>query len=132
MNESQFRIIMGSALIATLYFNLEIMLLALIALMAFEAITNYRIPMLVSKLRYGKQQALDGNLSGDCGIVVSRFNIEAERMMRVVVIAIIIPSYFIYPAYIWFLPWFVAFALIGAGLSGVCPSVILLKRLGFR
>ena len=33
---------------------------------------------------------------------------------------------------LWIVPWFIGFALFGAGLSGICPMVLGLKRLGFR
>jgi len=34
--------------------------------------------------------------------------------------------------FLWLLPWFVGFALIGAGLSGICPMVLALRWLGLR
>lgn len=131
MQESHFRIIIGLVIIIALYFELNLMMLAITAILSLEAITNYRVPMIVSKLRSGSQQTSASSPNSGCGTSVSHFNIEAERMLRVVLIFTLILSYFMYFDYVWFLPWFVAFALIGAGLSGICPIVLVLKRLGF-
>jgi len=41
-------------------------------------------------------------------------------------------AYVVFAKYLWFVPWFIGFALFGAGVSGVCPSLSLLKWMGFR
>jgi hypothetical protein len=33
---------------------------------------------------------------------------------------------------LWVLAWFVGFAVTGAGLSGVCPVLMLLRAIGFQ
>ena len=33
---------------------------------------------------------------------------------------------------LWFFPWFMGFAILGAGASGVCPVLLGLKYIGFR
>jgi hypothetical protein len=51
-------------------------------------------------------------------------------MLPLIVAALVTVSHS--SAALWFLPWFVGFALLGAGLSGICPMVIGLRWLGFR
>lgn len=131
MKESTFRIVLGTALIVALYYRLDMFMLALIVMMAFEAATNWRVPTLVSRLRYGKAVSGGDQRPDVCHVTVTRFKFEAERLLRVVIIAFVAPSYFMFADLLWFIPWFVAFALLGAGVSGVCPMVLLLRRLGF-
>jgi hypothetical protein len=33
---------------------------------------------------------------------------------------------------LWFIPWFMGFAIMGAGASGVCPMILFLKWVGFK
>ena len=132
MLEHQFRIILGLTIILALYFDIKELMLGLMVIMAFEAITNWRIPILVSCLRHPKETTDREYLAGGCGKYITGLKIEAERILRVIIIVLIAPSYFYFFDYAWFVPWFVAFALLGAGLSNICPLVILLKRLGFR
>ena len=33
---------------------------------------------------------------------------------------------------LWFIPWFLAFAIIGAGASGICPVLVGLRWAGFK
>ncbi|RMG29151.1 MAG: DUF2892 domain-containing protein [Gammaproteobacteria bacterium] len=57
---------------------------------------------------------------------------EAERALRFIVATLIGLPLWPPAAPLWWLPWFVGFALVGAGLSGICPMVLALRRLGFR
>lgn len=63
----------------------------------------------------------------ECGIPFS-----AERMFRFILVTFLIVSVQLFPEILWWMPWFVGFALIGAGLSGICPMVMALRWLGFR
>jgi hypothetical protein len=44
----------------------------------------------------------------------------------------LIVTVYVFSESLWFFPWFMGFAIFGAGLSGVCPVLISLKLLGFR
>jgi len=124
-----YRLIVGLILLTGLYFDLTGLIYALIAAVLFEGITNLRIPVLVSKIR-----STTGDLGeGTLGLPFhQRFNFDAERAWRLVLGSILILVYVIFFDTVWYLAWFMGFAILGAGLSGVCPLFISLKWLGFR
>ena len=102
----------------------------LIAVLLFEGITNYRIPVLVSKIRY--QNEGDKN-EGTLGLSFKeRINFDAERGWRLLLGSVLIVVYVFFFDQVWYFAWFMGFAILGAGLSGVCPLFISLKWLGFR
>ena len=82
MTERVYRFIVGLSLLGILYFNLRPVMYGLIVLMVFEAITNWRIPLQVSRLRYSiaetDHQASNGHF---CGY---KFSFEAERALRLI------------------------------------------------
>jgi len=127
MTESQFRIILGLWLIAGLYLNSVQVMYALMLVLLFEGVTNLRIPTIVSRIRYGQQALGDGQAS-----LQTRVSFEAERALRLIVALFIVAPLYEELVQLWWLPWFVGFALIGAGLSGMCPMVLALKHLGLR
>ena len=130
MNERIFRIILGSVLLLLLYFDLRPAIYGFIVLSFFEGVTNWRIPILVSRMRS------DWNAgTTDCALspgADARINFEAERALRLAVAVLLVVSYVIFPKELWFFPWFIGFALFGAGLSGICPMVMGFRWLGFR
>ncbi len=128
MTERIYRLIIGLLLLGILYFNLRSVMYGLIALMVFEAITNWRLPLLVSRLRYGAQASVHENPNpSGC-----RFNFEAERALRLVFSSVLLITYVLFNQQLWLFPWFAAFALAVAGLSGICPMLLFLEKLGFR
>ena len=100
------------------------------ALLAFEAVTNWRIPTIVTRLRYGTDYKQYLNTSLPNERMMSK--LEAERVLRVAVIVAIYLPYLITYQYIDFLPWFVATALVLAGATNICPMVMFLKFTGMR
>jgi hypothetical protein len=125
-----YRLLFGIALLLSLYFDLHTVIYGLIALALFEAITNLRIPRLISRLRTGH----DGDpCEGSLGIQFkTRTAFEAERGWRLTIALLLIVSLLFYPKALWFFPWFMGFALIGAGISGVCPMLLALKWAGLN
>jgi hypothetical protein len=126
MTESNFRIILGGLLLGGLYFDLSALVWSLIGISAFQGVTNWRIPVLVSRLRYG-QSVPSGRDRATC-----RLDFEAERMLSLLIAVFLIPTFGPWNTQLWIVPWFIGFALFGAGLSGICPMVLGLKWLGFR
>jgi hypothetical protein len=113
-----------------LYFEINAALYALIAITFFEGLTDLRIPKLVSRVRYGHHGDPD---EGSLGISFpERFGMEAERTWRVVVSIMLLLSLYVVPNAMWVLPWFMGFAILGAGVSGVCPMFLMLRWAGFR
>lgn len=130
MSNRTYRLFFGAALLIALYFELEIALYIIIGTAFFEAVTDFRIPKLVSSVRY----AHDGDpAEGSLGIAFKpRFCIEAERSWRLVVVAMLVVSLYVLPDAMWVVPWFMGFAILGAGVSGVCPVFLFLRWVGFR
>jgi TctA family transporter len=129
MTERTFRIILGAILLAALYFDWRLVIYGYIVVLIFEGITNWRIPILVSRLQ--------GNPDAGSACAMSpgdqaRINFEAERALRLVVAAFLVVSYILFNKELWFFPWFIGFALFGAGLSGICPMVMGFRWVGFR
>ena len=130
MNERIFRIILGVVLLLLLYFDLRQAVYGYIVLLFFEGITNWRIPILVSRMRGDRNVGTaECALSPGAG---ARINFEAERALRLAVAVFLVVSYVVFPKELWFFPWFIGFALFGAGLSGICPMVMAFRWLGFR
>ncbi len=134
MSERLFRLILGAMLFTALTLSAvletQVPVYVVLGIVAFEAITNWRIPIIVTRLRYGKnyKQALqtpppNNRLLG---------SIEAERFLRVAVLVFVCLPYIITIDYIEFIPWFVATALALAGITNICPMVMFLRYTGMR
>jgi hypothetical protein len=132
MSDRSYRLLFGLTLLLALYFQIHTLVYALIVLAVLEGLTNLRISVIVTRLRssLGGQVPMQENLT----VAPSRckYSFEAERALRLLMATILFLSYAMFPEYLWFVPWFIGFALFGAGVSGVCPSLSLLKWLGFR
>ena len=129
MSERFFRLILGISLMVFLYFEWLYAVYAYCGILMFEGVTNWRIPLIVSKLRYGDQylnHVDEGNLS-------AKFPFEAERMLRLVVVIFIGLSFLLpEPLLLWWLSWFVGFMLMLAGITSICPMVMFFRWTGFR
>lgn len=130
MTERTFRIFLGAVLLAALYFELPMVIYGYIVVLLFEGVTNWRIPILVTRLS-GRENPTNSECTLSPGDN-ARIDFEAERVLRLVVAAFLIISYVLFSKELWFFPWFIGFALFGAGLSGICPMVMGFRWLGFR
>ena len=126
MSEKNFRIVLGAWLVVGLLLNSVPLIYALVALLMFEGLTNLRIPGLLVHARSGVLEEA-GDLNPN-----ARVAFEAERALRLIVATLILVPMSGVADFLWLLPWFVGFALIGAGLSGICPMVLALRWLGLR
>lgn len=132
MTERFFRLIIGSLLLGALYFELPALFPALIGVLTFEGITNCRIPVVLSRwCAAGAPEFEDSGEALPDGRA-PRFAFDAERAWRLAVAAMLTLTTYVYHEQLWFFPWFMGFAIFGAGLSGVCPVLISFKLLGFR
>ena len=128
VSERFFRLILGLALILLLYTQQTTLLLVFIGVIFIEGLTNLRIPMLLSKMLYGNEVSV----YSDWAATTSRFNVDAERALRIVLSVLLILSVVMFPAVLWFVPWIIAFMLVGAGLTNICPMYHFLRWTGFR
>ncbi|TCK16809.1 DUF2892 family protein [Thiogranum longum] len=130
MGNRLYRLLFGTLLLIALYFGLHQLIYFLVSLTVFEAVTNLRIPLLIARLRGVDNPDPD---EGSLGINFhTRSSFEAERGWRLLVATMLAVSVFIFPGPLWFLPWFMGFAILGAGVSGVCPMFLALKWAGLR
>lgn len=130
MSNRLYRLLYGISLLAALYLEMPIIINVLIGLALFEALTNLRIPKLISRIRFNHDgDPLEGNLGID---FKTRVNFEAERGWRITVAFMLLISIYAFPDMLWFLPWFMGFAIFGAGISGVCPVFLVIKWLGLK
>lgn len=130
MSEKNFRIVLGAWLLIGLFIDSPYVIYALVGLLLFEGVTNLRVPGLVARARAGEHADITAeaeNFNPD-----ARTGFEAERGLRLIVATLILVPIFSEAELLWLLPWFVGFALIGAGLSGICPMVLALRWLGMR
>ena len=129
MSERTFRLILGSTLLLLIYIDYMPLFYAYIGLLLFEGITNWRIPKLINRIRFG-QDHIPGRQEPSSED--SKFRFEAERAMRIVFAAVLIPAIFFLPKELWFLNWLIASFLALAGLVNFCPTVVTLRVLGFK
>lgn len=127
MSERLYRMLLGVILITLLFFHRSAMLYAYIGVLVFEGVTNWRIPILVSRIRYGNDARNSQNEACVQGI-----SFDVEQALRLIIAALLVVSVVLYPEALWFIPWFLGFALSMAGITGVCPMAMVLKKAGFR
>jgi hypothetical protein len=124
MNDRIYRLVLGLSLLICLYFDLRQALIVIIALELFEGLTNLRIPLLVGRMGAGP--------AASPALRPARVPFDAERAWRLTVALCLVLSFLIFPEQLWWFAWFMGFAIFGAGLSGVCPMLIILQFIGFR
>ena len=130
MTDRTYRGLFGVAILIALYFELSWLMFALIGLLFVEAVTNQRVPMVVCMLRKCITKQQTGYV--DYGQVTSpKFNVDSERVWRFTAGLFLLVS-FSYVDALWWFPWFMGFAIFGAGLSGVCPLLLGIRWIGFR
>lgn len=129
MTERVYRLVVGILMMFSLFFQLEIAMWALLCLMTFEGLTNWRIPIVISKLIYSNDtiKVTEGDNPS------YSINYDAERMLRWIVLFLILLGTIKYTnEHLWFFPWFVGLMLLLAGITGICPMVMALRKLGLK
>ena len=132
MSDRLYRFLFGAVLLVALYFSWHKVVLGLLAMLVLEGLSNARLPWVVTCARikiFGDHSCprLDMSSSHSC-----RFQFEAERAWRLLAALMLAIGIGNYRDVFWFLPWFLGFGMLGAGLSGVCPMLITARWLGFR
>lgn len=132
MTDRQFRLLLGPILLLALYFDQFTALAGIIAFLVFEGLTNWRLPLLLARLRGQAPLTAPADVADVTAPAHPSIPFDAERAFRLVVAAMLFLSLFGLRDYLWWLAWFIAFAVFGAGVSGVCPMLIFLRLAGFR
>ena len=131
MSERLYLFIVGVYILASLYLGVDMMIYVLSLWMLFEAITDIRLSTLSQRLM---------NRTMPAGLIVfeskQRFDFDATRAWRITVAVLLGGSLLLLKEYsidfVWFFPWFMGFAIMGAGASSVCPVLLFIRWLGFR
>ncbi len=131
MNERAYLFLTGVIILLALYVESNVMIYSISALLLFEAVTDIRLTIFLQRMQH---------ITLDSGMVLlrtrQRFNLDALRVLRFMVSSVLLISYAALHEYgidvIWFFPWFMGFAIMGAGASGVCPLLLALRWIGFR
>lgn len=134
MTDRTYRTLVGLALLTGLVLDSPQLIYVLVAVMFFEGITNQRVPKIVCKFR--NCVAIRNNQAAviytpEITTGESRFAVESERVWRLVVGSLLFFTFYFYDQ-LWFFPWFMGFAIFGAGLSGVCPVLLAIRWAGFK
>lgn len=131
MSERSYLFIVGIYVLTALYLEVDLMIYGLSLWLIFEAATDLRLTTLSQKL-------LGRDVPPGLTVFKSRqrFDFEASRAWRFMVAAMLGGSLMLLKQQnieiIWFIPWFMGFAIMGAGASGVCPVLLLLRWVGFK
>ena len=131
VTERAYLFFVGAYILLALYLGNSIMIYGLSLILVYEGISGVRLTTIVQNAR---QVCLDHGLA--VSITGKRFAIEGLSAWRVFVALILVLSWVLIHEYgykvLWFIPWFMGFAIVGAGASGICPVLIGLHRVGFK
>ena len=128
MTERFFRISAGLTLLFILFMKWDYVFYGYIFVLIFEGTTNLRIPILITRWRYGRPADVpparkDAWIKG--------IEWESERLFRFIIVIFLVPAVY-YSEALWFLPWFVGFGLTMTGSTNFCHMTTFLLRVGFR
>jgi hypothetical protein len=131
MSDRIYLFLVGLSILTALYIESNVMVYALVIIILLEGVSGFTIPRLSQKIR---------NVQIESGLLqygkAPRFNFDAFRMLRITLSVVVFVSYVAVHEYgidmLWFFPWFLGFAVLGAGISGVCPVYLAIRWLGFR
>lgn len=131
MTERMYLLLVGVYILVALYLENIYLIYGLAAFLVFEGVSGIRLTRLVQKarrvpLRYG---LVDFNSK-------ARFAVDGLSAWRVFVAITLVAVYVLLHEYgidvLWFFPWFMGFAILGAGASGICPVFLGLRWAGFK
>ena len=132
MTDRMYRAVLGFLLLLGLTIDLNELLYLLIIILFFEGITNQTIPIIVSRIRasFGDEMGRY-QYTPEPANASYRFDMKTERVWRLLVGGLLAVTFYHFEQ-LWFFPWFMGFAIFGAGLSGLCPMLLAIKWVGFK
>lgn len=131
MSERFYLFLVGLYILCALYMEIDMMIYGLSVLLVFEGLTNLRLTTSLQTLR---------KITYETGLVAFntklRFDFDGLRAWRMLVAVVLTSSYVSLHQFnvevLWFFPWFMGFAIMGAGVSSMCPMLMALRWVGFR
>jgi len=131
MTERMYLLLVGIYILSALYLENNYLIYGLAVFLVYEGVSGVRLTLLIQKarhvsLRYG---LVDFNSTG-------RIAIDGLSAWRVFVAITLVSVNVLLHEYgidvLWFFPWFMGFAILGAGASGICPVFLGLRWAGFK
>jgi len=131
MTERTYLLLVGVYMLVALYLENNLLIYGLAVFLVFEGVSGFRLTSLIQKTRH---VSLKYGLV-NCNTKV-RFGIDGLSAWRVFVAIVLVTVYALLHEYgfdvLWFIPWFMGFAILGAGASGICPALLGLRWAGFK
>lgn len=124
-------LLVGVYILVALYLDNNDLIYGIAVFLLAEGLSGYRLTNLIQKAR---------RVSLGSGMVdfnsKARFAIDGLSAWRVLIAVMLASVYVLSYEYdidvLWFFPWFMGFAILGAGASGICPVLLALRRAGFE
>jgi hypothetical protein len=131
MTERMYLFLVGAFILFALYLQNNYLIYGLAVLLTLEGVSGVRLTRLLQKAR---------RVSPGTGLVEfnthARFDVDGLSAWRVMVAVVLVTSYGLMHEYgydvLWFIPWFMGFAILGAVASGICPFLLALRWVGFK
>ena len=131
MSERMYLFVVGAIILTSLYIEENIIIYVLSLWLLFEGVSGIQLTLLLQKII---------PIAEPVGLTTfrthQRFDFDALRATRIVIAFFLSSTFFLLNEYdiemLWFFPWFMGFAILGAGVSGVCPIVLITKWAGFK
>ena len=131
MSDRIYLFFVGLTILTALYLESNLMIYMVAIIMFLEGLSGWTLPRITQTIRKVELEPCLLKLSKP-----PRFNFESFLVMRLVLASVVLASYVAVHEYdvelLWFFPWFVGFAVLGAGVSGVCPVYLAIRWLGFK
>lgn len=130
VTDRAYRTLLGMLILVGLYFDNFTFIYFIVALLMLEGISNVFLSQLVCMLRsrLGQKEYVYVDMGQSSN---AKFNMESERLWRLLVGVFLFLGVYLFES-LWFLPWFMGFAIFGAGVSGLCPMLLAIRWLGFK
>jgi len=131
MSERMYLFVVGAIILTSLYIEDNAIIYVLSLWLLFEGASGILLTKLSQKII---------PIAEPIGLTTfrahQRFDFDALRATRIVIAFFLGGAFFLLNEYgievLWFFPWFMGFAILGAGVSGVCPIVLITKWVGFK
>lgn len=131
MSDRIYLFLVGLYLLLALYLESHIMVYALVVIQLTEGVLGWTLPRLSQKISGTEIEPDLLQLAK-----TPKFQFSAFRVVRMTLAVVVLTSYVAVHEYnlemLWFFPWFLGFAVLGAGVSGVCPVYLAIRWLGFK
>jgi len=131
MTERMFLLLVGIYILVALYLENNYLIYGIAAFLIFEGVSGIRLTRLIQKARHVSLS--NGMVDFNSNV---RYAIDGLSAWRVFVAITLVSVYVLLHEYgidvLWFFPWFMGFAILGAGASGICPVFLGLRWAGFK